>query len=542
MGGRLNRVVPTVLVLLIGIMGSVAAFTAVHEYVSNRSQARFVSLAGDRASLIEEGLSRAIFAIQSVGSLYDTVDEVSAAQFAGFAEPLLKRFPTLTAVGWVPKVREEVRTAFERAAQSLLPGFRITERDDQGGLRGASGREVYFPVYHIRPYEGNEAALGFDIYSNPVRRVAIDRAGETGKTISTARIRLVQETGEQYSLLLIHPVFRRDVASVGIKRLRGVASAVYRIGDGVEGALARVDPSGLDIWLFDRSGEPESQFLYFHTAQKDRDWVSAPDPPVDGSSVYAHRFDLGGREFELLLAPGSGYLDYGRAYLAWLALIVGLSFTALLAAYLALVLQRARELVEGHQALEHQIGERRGVEKKLRQANKQLEILTRKDSLTGVANRRYFDEYFEKEWRLAVRNGTPLALLLGDVDFFKAYNDAFGHLAGDQCLRKIARAMADVLERPGDLTARYGGEEFALILPNTDVAGAYEVAEKARLAVAALELPQQNPAAAGVVTISFGCGSIVPTQDDFMVDFVRSVDSALYQAKQQGRNRTVLFR
>jgi len=121
------------------------------------------------------------------------------------------------------------------------------------------------------------------------------------------------------------------------------------------------------------------------------------------------------------------------------------------------------------------------------------------------------------------------SLLLGDVDFFKAYNDAHGHLAGDQCLRKIARVLSDALERPGDLAARYGGEEFALVLPNTTEAGAYEVAERIRLAVAALALPQENSSVADVVTMSFGCGAMVPTQENSKDDFIQAVDTALFR-------------
>jgi len=210
MSGNLSRIVPTILAVIIGVLASMAAFTAVRQYTKNRSDAEFASLVHHRANLVEEGFSTAFFAIQSVGALYDTVGDVSAEQFAGFVDPLLRRFPTITALGWVPRVRESERTAFGQAARRLSRDFRITERSAQGVLREASGRESYFPVLLIQPRAGNEAAIGFDIYSNPIRRAAIDMARKTGETISTARIRLVQETGEQYSVLLIHPVFEKD--------------------------------------------------------------------------------------------------------------------------------------------------------------------------------------------------------------------------------------------------------------------------------------------------------------------------------------------
>ena len=113
------------------------------------------------------------------------------------------------------------------------------------------------------------------------------------------------------------------------------------------------------------------------------------------------------------------------------------------AAYLELMLRRSRELMTGQQALKQQINERIYAEQQLREANRNLEILSRKDPLMGIANRRYFDEHFQQEWLRAARQGTPLSLLIGDVDYFKAYNDTYGHVAGDKCLKKIARILPD---------------------------------------------------------------------------------------------------
>ena len=388
---------------------------------------------------------------------------------------------------------------------------------------------------------GNEVARGFDLYSNQVRRAAIDRARDSGQTISTARIRLVQETANQYSLLLINPVFMDDSFEERNNRFLGVTSAVFRIGDGVERSLTQVQPAGLNIWLFDRSSERDSQFLYFHPSRK----LEAKEQKVKtvapaNARRYVHGFNLAGRRFELILSPATGYFDTDEDLLAWLSLIIGLGFTSLITAYLALMRRRALELITGKQALEQQINERKYAEQQLREANRTLEILSREDPLMGIANRRYFDEYFQQEWRRAARHGTSLSLLIGDVDYFKLYNDTYGHVAGDRCLQKLSRVLLDTLDRPGDLVARYGGEEIAIVLPTTAGTGAHSLAEKIRLAVAALALPHEQSPVAKVVTMSIGCGTALPTHRNSMETFLKAVDAALYRAKQQGRNQTVV--
>jgi diguanylate cyclase (GGDEF)-like protein/PAS domain S-box-containing protein len=164
------------------------------------------------------------------------------------------------------------------------------------------------------------------------------------------------------------------------------------------------------------------------------------------------------------------------------------------------------------------------------------------DPLTGLANRRCFDETLEREWRRAGRDGRPLALLMLDVDCFKSYNDDFGHQTGDTVLREVASCMQGATRRPGDTAARYGGEEFAVILPNTHADGAVQVAEAIRMAVANLALPHPH-GPAGRVTISIGVAAVTttayPTLDTTPDSLIASADAALYAAKAAGRNRTV---
>ena len=173
----------------------------------------------------------------------------------------------------------------------------------------------------------------------------------------------------------------------------------------------------------------------------------------------------------------------------------------------------------------------------LKEANRRLESLSFLDGLTGIANRRRFDDALTLEWRRAVRQQTSLSLILCDIDAFKPYNDGYGHQQGDECLRTVAQTLAQHPHRAGDLVARYGGEEFAVILPNTDIRGAEVVAEKLRTGVEALQLPHDCSPHGPNVTLSLGVASLTPRQKDDLETFVNQTDRALYEAKRAGRNR-----
>jgi diguanylate cyclase (GGDEF)-like protein len=174
---------------------------------------------------------------------------------------------------------------------------------------------------------------------------------------------------------------------------------------------------------------------------------------------------------------------------------------------------------------------------RLEVANRELESLASADGLTGVANRRAFDRGLEREWRRSVRARSPLSLLLIDVDFFKAYNDRYGHAAGDDCLRGIASTLAVGARRAGDLVARYGGEEFAIILPDCSDESARQLGERLRARVAGLALPHDASEAAPHVTISVGGATALPLSGATAGDLVRAADAALYEAKGAGRDR-----
>ena len=181
--------------------------------------------------------------------------------------------------------------------------------------------------------------------------------------------------------------------------------------------------------------------------------------------------------------------------------------------------------------------------RRLDDANRELTRLTSVDGLTGISNRRCFDESIQREWQRARRNRLPLSILMADVDAFKQYNDSYGHQAGDECLKTLAQQFGSQLKRPGDLVARFGGEEFVVILPETNSIGAGRVADTMRRAVLALELPHAVSPVGQHVTVSLGAATAYPSPDDndgAVANLLDRADKALYEAKRAGRNRVVV--
>lgn len=180
-------------------------------------------------------------------------------------------------------------------------------------------------------------------------------------------------------------------------------------------------------------------------------------------------------------------------------------------------------------------------EKKLRELASELESQTLVDGLTGIANRRRFDLHLDDEFRRAKRQDSPLSLVMIDVDYFKDYNDNYGHQRGDDCLVQLAGALSRVLNRARDLAARYGGEEFTVILPDTNEDGALQIAEAMRAEVEALQIEHAYSGVANYVTVSLGISTLVPDHTSKTGSLIHAADRALYQAKRSGRNCVVVY-
>ena len=188
----------------------------------------------------------------------------------------------------------------------------------------------------------------------------------------------------------------------------------------------------------------------------------------------------------------------------------------------------------------HQVRDGERIEKNLRKAQQALEQIATHDSLTGLANRRLFERSLEIEFARGARQVSPVSLIMLDIDFFKRYNDAYGHVAGDHCLTQVAQVLMTCCQRKADLAVRYGGEEFAVLLPNTDINGALAIAGQIRRSVIDKHITHSG-SPTGYLTVSLGCYSFIPSGNDSPEVFIQRADAALYQAKNAGRNRAAVF-
>lgn len=197
----------------------------------------------------------------------------------------------------------------------------------------------------------------------------------------------------------------------------------------------------------------------------------------------------------------------------------------------AVLRQRVRSLIE-----------RANLYQQLQVASRNLQRLALIDELTQLSNRRHFDEYLQRQWGIMVRGKRPLSLIMCDLDFFKLYNDRYGHQAGDSCLRTVAAAIASQAKRPGDLVARYGGEEIVILLPDTSSYGAASLAQTIRETVKALNIEHLASPISARLTLSLGVACLIPKIDGSPAKLIEAADLALYEAKKTGRDRAIVHR
>ncbi|HPW55198.1 MAG: diguanylate cyclase [Thermoanaerobaculaceae bacterium] len=441
-------------------------------------------------------------------------------------------------------------------------------------------------LYRLTENPAGERWEAFDdrttpaISNNVVYQIVHDRASRlyvlTNRGVSRMT-RTVSETSSSGTREIRHFTVEDGLPLNQCNRGAGLVDALGRVWVGTAGGAGVLDPSteisdreakqlALRGIAFDRSGRPHAlvsgQSLPWHTQRlrfeldllsyfreqdtRYRTQLVGLDPEPSGWTELGVRelahvpaghytFRAWGRDYA---GNVTGPIDLGvtihpAAWTAWWAW-VGYAALAVLAVltvlYLRTLTHRRREK-ELRALMDARTRE-------LRQANELLVEFSYLDPLTGIGNRRRFEERLLSEWKRAVRARSFLSLVMIDIDHFKPYNDAYGHQRGDECLKAVASALVDALPRAGDSVARYGGEEFAVILPLTDCPGAVKVAESLRLRVEALALPHRNSSVAQVVTISCGVATFVPALEIHTDELLRLADQALYYAKQGGRNQT----
>ena len=441
-------------------------------------------------------------------SFYDASPVVTRKAFKSYVTPILKRNGFIQALEWVPRVSEDDRKNIEeQARRDGFVDFRITERLKPGTLVQAGARPEYYPVYFAEPFVGNQPALGFDLASESRRLKAIEDAKASGGLLATGKVDLIQSPPGESGLLVFAPfyggVVHRD------RKLKGFVVGVYRLKSMIENAIDPHLKQGMNLTIFEGSKISRGNTLF------------AKSKADDDLMRYQKEIVAFGKSWTVLFRADGSFQE-GIKWHPPIASAGGLLLLFLLI------------------SIAFEINDFRMRHKLLADSNVQLEQLSNLDSLTGLANRRCFDENLDKELKRSSRDKTPLSLILLDVDYFKEFNDTYGHLVGDECLRQIAGVLQRTVERSHDLAARYGGEEFAVILPSTDLKGGLIIAERLRALVEDLDLTSPKASILQSITISLGIVSIAygekNTTPKLLID---QADKALYQAKKQGKNRVV---
>ncbi len=368
-----GRLFPAAVVAVLGIGISLAAFAVTYHWEEGRLRYELDNRTASYGKVLAHTLQTYIDKLDSIGALYAATKVVDRREFRIFAQTILEHHPGIQALEWIPRVPAVERTAYEKAARKDgFPGFQFKEVSGDGEMVAAGPREQYFPVFYVEPYQDNRKALGFDLGSNPKRLAALERARDSGRPVATARIRLVQETGEQYGFLVFVPIYASGLPAQATQQrrdnLRGFALGVFRIGDMVEAALRQLPPSkDFDVYLFDESASPNERFLHHrpsHASAEGADGVA--DVAVHDGLDSTVPIPVGGRNWTAVFKPTPILISrLHRHFFPLLLLFGGLALTGALSAYMFHQYRRAR-------VIEHIVEKRT---RDLRRVNRRISVL-----------------------------------------------------------------------------------------------------------------------------------------------------------------------
>jgi len=511
--------------ILVGLTLSAYMGISFYEKETKAIEQDFYKDVDDKVAALERELLLNIEVLFAIKGLFDSSNEVSSAEFNRIAHSFLVRHQDIQALEWAPKVPDSQRAAYEEMKRVEFPDFEITELGSQGMIR-ALDRDSYFPVSYVAPFSGNEVVMGFDLSSSDKRVETLEKARDLDKSVATPGISLLQYHSNQKGIRIFLPIYSGEPTTVFKRReqLRGYVLGVYRIGDMFDSAIKRTSAHGIYFSLEDwTSGSSASLYSNFpENLQLSR---SQLDFTYEKSLAR-----ISSRQWAIVATPSVGYVAERRGKLPYMIAIFGGLFVLLGASYIYAILRRSVLIENEVEQRTHDLNE----------AKRKLEELSQTDGLTKIPNRRCFDETLQAQWQKAIREESHIGLMMIDIDHFKLYNDTYGHLAGDQCLREVAQALSQTLNLNTDLVARYGGEEFVVLLPRTR--DCTSPAKRCQYNIERLSLPHETSMTSEFITVSIGVASLSPTKDSDLLDLTTQADLALYEAKNSGRNRVCFFK
>ncbi|NNM00926.1 MAG: EAL domain-containing protein [Gammaproteobacteria bacterium] len=365
-------------VILVSLALTVAAHYLVRSWEQGVTESEFERRVQNHLVVLQTTVDQHAELLESLSGLYATSKNIERRNFHRFVEPLLARHPELKGYGWNPRVRFEERAAFEaEARQQGFADFQISELDESFEMIPARPREDYFPAFYLEPMAGNEQAMGYDIASDETRRAALQNAVDQDQMATTRWIRLVQETEDQFGVLIVKPVYQLGASldSVTARReaLQGYLLGVFRLGDMLEEALRPAAPAGLDFWVFEHPDAGSATTSYYHpsrsrTGEDHRPGFIASGPEADHTLQLALQLP-GGREWSVAYRPAPAFFAAQRHHASTDVLLAGSALTVLLGLYLFHMQRNAERtnslnnrLTAANEELQHEVAERLGAE------------------------------------------------------------------------------------------------------------------------------------------------------------------------------------
>jgi len=493
----------------------------------------------ERASILADSLDKKILnnieVFHSVQSLFVTNPSVTREQFKQYVQLAMVRNSTIQAVSWNPLILEKQKNEFVSfMKQNGFPQFKIKQKNSSGQNSLSINKEKYVVVSYIEPFEGNEKALGFDIYSDKVRRKAIDLAEQKREVVATAPIQLIQDEGSQFGVLFLFPIIKNaqtlDINHQDDNEISGYVVGVLRMGELLSKVLEKSPLDNVNVALTDISYESNRlPFASFSIVQGELKELM-PQKKVD-IVRWDKTFEFANRSWQLSIDATNDYVINHRSWIAWAVLTGGLLFSSLLGAFLLILSGHSINDKKRTDELTNEINSRKKYEKELELMNQRLGLLATTDPLTQIHNRRSIIEIGAKLDSEVKRYSGSYSVMMIDIDYFKKVNDRWGHDVGDKVLKEVANRISQQL-RESDYLARWGGEEFLVIAQHSSNETSLEQATRICNQVNRVPI---DPV--GLVSISIGVST--HEQGKLFDGLVKVADQALYQAKEAGRNRVV---